>query len=116
MENPITLVDRGRALQLSTSRITVHDLVPNFQAGCSHSEIMGWLPSLSPEEIRIVEHDDRQHKDEPDEHERRVQVYRAEPIRCRHSASYLIVLRTSASQGPRPTWRFGTSVRPSNSS
>jgi hypothetical protein len=36
MEREITLVDRGRGLQLSTSRITVHDLVPYFQEGCSY--------------------------------------------------------------------------------
>ena len=40
MQKEITLVDRGRGLQLSTSRITVHDLVPYFQEGCSHDEIM----------------------------------------------------------------------------
>ena len=56
MQKEITLVDRGRGLQLSTSRITVHDLVPYFQEGCSHDEIIRWLPSLTPEEIRVVEH------------------------------------------------------------
>ena len=39
MTNPIELVDRGRGLQLSTSRITVQDLVPYFQQGYSHDEI-----------------------------------------------------------------------------
>jgi uncharacterized protein (DUF433 family) len=81
MENEITLVDRGRGLQLSTSRITVHDLVPYFQNGCSDEEIIRWIPSLTPEEIRIVERYYRQHKDELDEYERRVQAYRAEQIR-----------------------------------
>ena len=55
MQKVITLVDRGRGLQLSTSRITVHDLVPYFQDGCSHDEIIRWVPSLTHEEIRIVE-------------------------------------------------------------
>ena len=31
----IEIVDRGRGLQLSTSRVTVQDLVPYFQEGCS---------------------------------------------------------------------------------
>jgi hypothetical protein len=31
----IAIVDRGRGLQLSTSRITVQDLVPYFQRGWS---------------------------------------------------------------------------------
>ena len=51
MQKEITLVDRGRGLQLSTSRITVHDLVPYFQEGCSDDEIIRWLPSLTHEEI-----------------------------------------------------------------
>jgi len=81
MQKEITLVDRGRGLQLSTSRITVHDLVPYFQEGCSHDEIIRWLPSLTHEEIRIVESYYRQHKDELDEYEGRIRAYRAEQIR-----------------------------------
>ena len=81
MEKEITLVDRGRGLQLSTSRITVHDLVPYFQDGCSHDEIIRWLPSLTYEEIKIVECYYRQHRDELDEYEGRVRAYRAEQIR-----------------------------------
>jgi uncharacterized protein (DUF433 family) len=81
MQNEITLIDRGRGLQLSTSRITVHDLVPYFQAGCSHDEIIRWIPSLTHEEIAVVERYYRQHQDELDEYERRVQAYRAEQIR-----------------------------------
>jgi uncharacterized protein (DUF433 family) len=75
------LVNRGRGLQLSSSRITVHDLVPYFQDGCSHDEIIRWIPSLTHEEITIVERYYRQHKDELDEYERRVQAYRAEQVR-----------------------------------
>ena len=81
MQREITLVDRGRGLQLSTSRITVHDMVPYFQEGCSHDEIVRWLPSLTHEEIGVVERYYRQHKDELDEYERRVRAYRAEKIR-----------------------------------
>jgi uncharacterized protein (DUF433 family) len=81
MENEITLIDRGRGLQLSTSRITVHDLVPYFQEGCSYDEIIRWMPSLSHDEIRVVERYYLEHKDELDEYERRVRAYRAEQIR-----------------------------------
>jgi uncharacterized protein (DUF433 family) len=81
MEKEITLVDRGRGFQISNSRITVHDLVPYFQEGCSHDEIIRWLPSLTHEEIRFVESYYRQHKDELDEYERRVRACRAEQIR-----------------------------------
>jgi uncharacterized protein (DUF433 family) len=81
MQKEITLVDRGRGLQLSTNRITVHDLVPYFQDGCSYDEIVRWLPSLTHEEIAIVERYYRQHKDELDEYERRIRAYRAEQVR-----------------------------------
>jgi uncharacterized protein (DUF433 family) len=81
MQKQIALVDRGRGLQLSTSRITVHDLVPYFQNGCTDDEIIRWIPSLTHEEIQIVERYYRQHKDELDEYERRVQAYRAEQVR-----------------------------------
>jgi uncharacterized protein (DUF433 family) len=81
MQKEITLVDRGRGLQLSTSRITVHDLVPYFQTGCSDDDIIRWIPSLTHEEIRIVERFYQQHKDELDEYESRVQAHRAEQIR-----------------------------------
>lgn len=81
MEKEITLVDRGRGLQLSTSRVTVHDLVPYFQEGCSYDEIIRWIPSLTHEEIAIVEGYYRHHKSELDEYERRVRAYRAEQIR-----------------------------------
>ena len=81
MQKVITLVDRGRGLQLSTSRITVHDLVPHFQDGCSHDVIIRWIPSLTHEEIRIVERYYRQHQDELDEYEWRIRAYRAEQIR-----------------------------------
>jgi len=81
MPKDITLIDRGRGLQLSGSRITVHDLVPYFQAGCSYDEIIRWIPSLTHEEIAVVERHYREHQDELDEHERRVQAYRTEQIR-----------------------------------
>jgi hypothetical protein len=80
MQKEITLIDRGRGLQLSTSRITVHDLVPYLQAGCSHDEIIRWIPSLTPKEIAVIERYYRQHQDELDEYECRVQAYRAEQI------------------------------------
>src|SRR5262249_34395643 len=81
MQQVITLVDRGRGLQLSTSRITVHDLVPYFQDGCSYDEIIRWLPSLTHEAIALVERYYREHRDELDEYERRVRAHRAEQIR-----------------------------------
>jgi hypothetical protein len=55
MEKQIALVDQGRGLQLSTSRITIHDVVPYFESECSYDEIARWLPSLGCEEIAILD-------------------------------------------------------------
>jgi uncharacterized protein (DUF433 family) len=81
MNNDLQIVDRGRGLQLSTSRITVQDLVPYFQKGCSYSEISRWIPSLSCEEVAVVERYYREHQQELDEEDRRIRAYVAEQIR-----------------------------------
>ena len=81
MSDKVTLVDRGRGLQLSTSRITVHDLVPYFQNGCTYDEIVRWLPSLTHEAIALVEDYYLRHQKQLDEYECQVQAYRAEQIR-----------------------------------
>ena len=72
MPAKIEIVDRGRGLQLSTSRITVQDLVPYFQEGLGCDEIMRWIPTLSAEEIAVVEAYYRDHQAELDEQDRRI--------------------------------------------
>ena len=72
MKKPIEIVDRGRGPQLSTSRITVQDLVPYFQEKCSHEEIMRWIPVLTGEEIQIVETYIKDHYEEVMEQDRRI--------------------------------------------
>lgn len=52
MNGEITIVDRGRGPQLSTSRITVQDLVPYFQLKYSYAEILEIMPTLSVAEIQ----------------------------------------------------------------
>src|SRR5437667_4837982 len=81
MKSEIQIVDRGRGLQLSTSRITVQDLVPYFQGGCSCAEIIRWIPTLTPEEIAVVERYYREHKKELDEEDRRIRERTTERIR-----------------------------------
>src|SRR2546422_1343166 len=81
MSKPIEIVDRGRGLQLSTSRITVQDLVPYFQRGCSHEEIRRWIPSLTPEEIAVVERYYHDHRAQLDEQDREIRERTAERIR-----------------------------------
>src|SRR6516164_5004953 len=68
----IEIVDRGRGPQLSTSRITVQDLVPYFQEKCSHEEIMRWIPVLTGEEIQIVETYIKHHYEEVMGQDRRI--------------------------------------------
>ena len=72
MKTDIQIVDRGRGLQLSTSRVTVQDLVPYFQEGCSYDEILRWIPTLTHEEIAVVEHYYQEHKATLDEEDRRI--------------------------------------------
>ena len=81
MTTPITIVDRGRGPQLSTSRITVQDLVPYFQEGCSYDEIIEWIPILTPEEIRVIEHYIEEHKEEVAETDRRIRGARGNPTK-----------------------------------
>jgi uncharacterized protein (DUF433 family) len=78
MKEAITLVDRGRGLQLSTHRVTVQDLVPYFQENCSHDEILRWIPSLTREEIAVVEQYYREHKEELDDQDRQIRERNAQ--------------------------------------
>lgn len=80
MTNQVTLIDRGRGLQLSTSRVTVLDLVPYFQQGCTYDEIVHWLPTLTSNEIAVVEAYYREHQRELDEQDRRVRDYREQQV------------------------------------
>ncbi|MCI0685483.1 MAG: DUF433 domain-containing protein [Gemmataceae bacterium] len=81
----VTLVDRGRGIQLSRSRITVLDLVPYFRRGASHEEIIRWIPILTSEEIAVVEAYYRAHKGELDDKDDRVMEYREEQMRLQHA-------------------------------
>jgi len=72
MKSDIAIVDLGRGPQLSTSRVTVQDLVPYLQRNCSPEQIRDVMPTLSLEEIRVVEHYVREHYDEVMEQDRRI--------------------------------------------
>jgi hypothetical protein len=84
MSEAVEIVDRGRGLQLSTSRVTVMDLVPYFRGGCSWSEIRQWIPSLTDLEISVVEKYYREHKAELDEHDKLARARREEQIKEQH--------------------------------
>ena len=74
----IEIVDRGRGLQLSTSRVTVQDLVPYFQEGCSCEEIIRWIPTLTAEEIAVAQLYYRDHQQELDEEDRLIRARNSE--------------------------------------
>src|SRR5260370_32823940 len=81
MKTDILLVERGGGLTLATSRITVQDLVPYFQEGCSNEEIIRWIPTLTAEEIAVVERYYREHQAELDEDDRLIGDRTAERVR-----------------------------------
>src|SRR6059058_1533835 len=81
MSKPIEIVDRGRGLQLSTSRVTVQDLVPYFQEGCSYDEILRWIPTLSRDEIDVAERYYREHQAALNEEDRRIRERQDEQVR-----------------------------------
>src|SRR5688572_19810015 len=62
--NDISIVDRGRGPQLSTSRITVQDLVPYFQQRYTYDQIRELMPILTVEEIATIERYIEEHRDE----------------------------------------------------
>lgn len=70
MSEDITIVDRGRGLQRSTCRVRVQDLVPYFQQGSGHDEIIRWIPTLTCEEIAVVERYYQEHRNDLDEEDR----------------------------------------------
>jgi uncharacterized protein (DUF433 family) len=72
MNAEITIVDKGRGPQLSTSRITVQDVVPYLQLKCSYDEIRRIMPVLSVAEIHAIERYVAEHYDDVMEEDRRI--------------------------------------------
>ena len=70
--NGVQIVDRGRGPQLSTSRITVQDLVPYLQQNYAHEQILQIMPVLTVPEIQAVERYVRDHYDAVMEQDQRI--------------------------------------------
>jgi uncharacterized protein (DUF433 family) len=68
----IEIVDRGRGPQLSTSRITVQDVVPYLQDNWTHAQIREAMPILTDEEIDLIQQYVRDHYEEVMEQDRRI--------------------------------------------
>jgi uncharacterized protein (DUF433 family) len=77
LNTEIQIVDRGRGPQLSTSRITVQDLVPYLQQRFSHEQIREIMPVLSVEEIQVVERYIQDHYEAVMEQDRRIRATNA---------------------------------------
>jgi uncharacterized protein (DUF433 family) len=75
MKSEIRIVDRGRGPQLSTSRITVQDLLPYYRKGDSPEEIRRWIPSLTDEEIAVLNDYIRDHYEEVLRAEQEIKAY-----------------------------------------
>jgi uncharacterized protein (DUF433 family) len=71
----VQIVDRGRGPQLSTSRITVQDLLPYHQEGASNEEIRRWIPSLTEEEIAVLKNYIVEHYEEVLQAEKEIKEY-----------------------------------------
>lgn len=72
MKTEIAIIDKGRGPQLSTSRITVQDLLPYFQLNYSYDDILEIMPSLSVPEIQAAERYVQEHRAEVMEEDRRI--------------------------------------------
>jgi hypothetical protein len=72
MNQAIEIVDRGRGPQLSTSRITVQDLVPYLLRHCTYEQVREIMPVLTVEEFRAIERYVREHHQEVMEQDRRI--------------------------------------------
>lgn len=72
MKSDVNIIDKGRGPQLSTSRITVQDLVPYFQLNYNYDEILQVMPSLSVPEIQAVERYVDEHREEVMAKDRRI--------------------------------------------
>jgi uncharacterized protein (DUF433 family) len=80
MSNKIEIIDRGRGPQLSTSRITVQDVVPMLQSNYTPEEIMELIPVLKRDEIQVIQQYVRNHFDEVMEQDRRIREREANRV------------------------------------
>jgi uncharacterized protein (DUF433 family) len=71
----IQIMDQGRGPQLSTSRITVQDLLPYYREEASNDEIRHGIPSLSDDEIAILKDYIRDHFDEVVQTEKEIKAH-----------------------------------------
>ena len=71
----IQIVDQARGPQLSTSRITVQDLLPFYREDASNDQIRQWIPSLIDDEIAILKDYIRDNFEEVLQTEKEIKAY-----------------------------------------
>jgi uncharacterized protein (DUF433 family) len=71
----IQIVDHGRGPQLSTSRITVQDLLPYYREGASNEEMRRWIPALTDDEITVLKDFICDHFEEVLQTEKKIKAY-----------------------------------------
>jgi uncharacterized protein (DUF433 family) len=71
----IQVVDQGRGPQLSTSRITVQDLLPYYREDASNDQIRQWIPSLTDDEIAVLKDYIRDNWEEVLQTEKEIKAY-----------------------------------------
>ncbi|CAN5361828.1 hypothetical protein BH10PLA2_BH10PLA2_16490 [soil metagenome] len=81
MHSVATIVDRGRGPQLSTSRITVQDLLLYLQEKVPVAEIIQMMPVLTLEDIQVIEQYIHNNFDSVMEQSRRIQELNATHIK-----------------------------------
>src|SRR5258708_35970203 len=104
--SPVHIVDRGRGPQLSTSRITVQDLVPYLQQDCTWEEIRAIMPVLTVEEYQTIKQYVRENYESVMEQDRRIRERNAnrtippeiEEIRKKGHAKALALMKQFANK------------------
>ena len=71
----IQIMDHGRGPQLSTSRITVQDLLPFYRDGATNEEIRRWIPSLTDDEFAVLMDYIRDHYEDVLQAEQEIKAY-----------------------------------------
>ncbi len=71
----LQIIDKGRGPQLSSSRVTVQDILPFYRDGASNEMIRQWLPSLADDEIDLLRNYIVDHFDEVNQLEAEIKKY-----------------------------------------
>ena len=89
MSEPVTIINRGRGPQLSSCRLTVQDLLPEFKADETDEEILECYPQIGPAEVQLLRQYYYDHMEEVLADEIRIAAHFAEERKRYHRPSEL---------------------------